>query len=343
MLDKYKNRKTAAILLTPVVLMVLVFAAFTFSQGSIVDSSKQEEITFYHVTDGAYSYDKFQDNFDQNYAGVHGDTARVGNYEFILDPQESNAAYGSYGSDSCFAVPRVERRGQVVDDYSLQENPIVRYSSWVEKEGTDNRVQQYGDIEARFANPFYMENAVAWGTYYGVQQCYGPFNRYNLDVNFDQISMEAEAPENVTEGEPVKVDVRFENGWKPLKADLNGEACISDKYCSEFSKEDVSVPVGGTTVTVEAAKPASNFTGEVSVDMGGSLGMDMSSFQTKNVVTDCDGDGTKEDASQCDVVQIAKLEGDQVVNVVPEQEEPPLGLGMVEKILSSLWKILTYG
>ncbi|QSG08945.1 hypothetical protein HSR122_1554 [Halapricum desulfuricans] len=233
----------------------------------------------------------------------------------------------------------------MIDDYDLQNNPIVRYSSWVDKDSTDNRNVDYGDVEARFAVAFYMEEAVHYGTYYGVQQCYGPFNNYVLDVPFDEISMTTDAPENVTEGEPVEVDVRFENDWKPLEADLNGEACISG-YCSEFSRENVSIPTGGRTIDVEVAEPVSNFTGDVSVDMGGTLGLDMEEFRTENVATDCDGDGEKEDASTCSTVKIADLEGSQVVNVVRAPEEPPEDSGLFEEVLQMLQpviKILTFG
>jgi len=342
MVELDPKSKTFVIPATLLTVVVLVAAAFTFTQGTFVESSKQEEITFYHVTDGAYSYDQLQDTFDQGYAGVHGDTARVGDYRFVLDPQESNAAYGKYDTDSCFAVPRVERNGQVVDEYSLNGNPIVDYSSWVEEDDTDNHEQSYGNVEAQFAKPFYKETSVWRGTYFGMDACYGPLNRYSIQVPFEQLSMTADAPENVSEGEQVVVDVRFENGWKRLEADLTGEACISG-LCSEFSRSNVSVPVGGRTVSVEAAEPVVNFTGEVSVDVGGQLGLDMREFEAENVVTDCDGDGENEDASRCSTVQIAELDGGQVVNVVPAPEEPPSDSGFLDNLLQSLIQFLTAG
>lgn len=342
MVELDPKSKTFAIPATLIGLVLLVGAAFTFTQSTFVESSKQEEITFYHVTDGAYSYDQLQDTFDQSYAGVHGDTARVGDYRFVLDPQESNAAYGKYDTDSCFAVPRVERNGQVVDDYSLNGNPIVDYSSWVDKEDSENNEADYGDLKAVFAQPLYKESSVWRGSYFGMDACYGPLNRYSIQVPFDGLSMTAEAPENVTEGEQVVVDVRFENGWKPLEADLTGEACISG-YCSEFSRSNVSIPVGGRTVSVEAAEPVANFTGEVSVDVGGQLGLDMQEFETENVVTDCDGDGENEDASRCSTVQIAELDGGQLVNVVPAPEEPPSDSGFLDGFLQPLIRFLSFG
>jgi len=184
MVELDPKSKTFAIPATLLAVVVLVAAAFTFTQSTFVESSKQEEITFYHVTDGAYSYDDLQDTFDQSYAGVHGDTARVGDYRFVLDPQESNAAYGKYDADSCFAVPRVERNGQVVDDYSLNGNPIVDYSSWVDKEDSENNEASYGDLTAVFAQPLYRETAVHWGTYYGVDTSWPPTSTETSPVKF---------------------------------------------------------------------------------------------------------------------------------------------------------------
>lgn len=326
---------------------IVIASAWFFVQGSIVPDSKVDSISFYHLTDGAYAYDRMQDTFNEEYAGVHGDNARVGDYRFILDPSASNSAYGKYGTDSCFAVPRVERNGQVIDDYSLQNNPIVRYSGWVDKQSTDNRVQQYGEIEATFAVAFFMEEAVYYGTYYGVEQCYGPFNQYSLTVPFEEISMQSQAPSNVTEGEPVNVDFRFENGWKPLIADLRGEACISDNYCSSFSRENVPVPVGGTTVAVEAADPVSNFTGDVSVDFEGTLSLDMERFQAENVVVDCNGDGELQDASECSELKIAELQGDELVNVIPDPEEPPNQGGgvftFISRVITGIVRFLSFG
>lgn len=339
-LDDLKDRKLAYIGV-PLFLIVLLGAAFTFTQGSIVPESQVERITFYHITDGAYAYDRLQDTFDDYYAGVHGDNARVGEYRIVLDPFAANAAYGNYGTHSCFAVPRVEKNGQVIDDYSLQDNPIIRYSPWVDETGTDNRNQQYGDLEALFAVALYMDNVVHYGNYYGVEQCYGPFNQYSIQVPFDEISMSSEAPVNVTEGESVEVEALFENSWKPLQADIRGESCIGG-YCSEFSKSNVSIPVGGRTVTLEVGEAVENFTGEVSVDMGGTLGLDMDEFQTRNVVTDCDGDGVNENASRCSTVKIAELGGDEVVNVIPEPEEPPeAGPGIIDRVLGLVWNILS--
>ncbi|MFU1780288.1 hypothetical protein ACM16X_02780 [Haloarcula japonica] len=337
--------KTFAIPATLIVAAVMITGAFMFSQGSIVNSA--DDITFVQVTDGAYSYDTMRGTFDDSYSGVHSDTARIGEYRISFDPQESGAAYGSHDTDSCFAVPKVTRNGEAVDDYNLQDNKIIIYSSWADRSGSDNRVQQYGDLEAMFANAFYMENAVYRGTYYGVQTCYGPFNQYNLDVDFDAVSMTAEAPKNVSEGEPVEVDVRFENQWRPLRADIQGEACTSDSLCEEFSREGVEIPEGGRTVTVDAIQPAENFTGDISVDVGGRIGLDTEEFTVEGVAVDCDSDGDYEDPSTCSMIQFGELESGKVVNVLTEPEEPPKPDSNLEEffssLLSSLWEILSYG
>jgi len=295
------------------VLLILSFLPFLGDNLSIAESSQRDSIKFFQVTEGAYSYENMRSVFDGKYGGVNSDKAQIGSLKI------DSTQYGLTSDDNgCFTNPRVTLNGETVDKYSLND-AIYEYTSWTDDESSSGeyRSEEYGNgVKATYANPFYMESDVYWGYFQGIENCHGPFNRYELPVDFESISNTVEAPEKVSEGESFTVDYVFENGWKPLKTDVSAEVCVGD-LCRTVEKEDVSVPVGGKTVGLEVTPETS---GSVEVEADGEIGLDASKIRLSGVGVDADGDGSMEDPGNVSMIKIGEIEGNQVVEVVPRLE-----------------------
>lgn len=337
------DKKQAGVLgILAVLLVVIVVAGMNFQPGTIVESSQVDEITFYHVTDGAYAYENLQDNFDENYAGVHGDVAMIGAYTF-----DSTQYYNISGRDGCGMNPKATRNGETLDSYSLN-NDIEQYPSQSQYDSTpnDQRKEDYGEISAWYGAPYYLYADVYWGYYLGLERCYGPMNRYTMQVPFDEISAKVETPGNITEGEPLEATVRFENGWRQLKANLSAEVCVRESFCKTVDRNNIEVPPGSVSIDLVAASAEeTNATGEMRVDLSGTIGLDLSDMKTQNVVVECNGEGSKENASECVSVKIGEISGEGVTTVLERPEEPPSneGLGtLISKIITRIIQFLTF-
>lgn len=296
------------ILLTGIVVGAIALTGTT--PFSFAADTQRDSISFVQVTDGAYSYDQLRDVFDTRYAGVHSDTAQIG------DIHIDSSMYGrTSDGEGCFVNPQVTRNGQAVDDYNIDDS-IDIYPSLSDRESTDNQEGTYGDLDAEFANPFYMDTQVYLGTFYGVSRCYGPMNRYELAVPFDQISNTVTVPDTAEADEQIAVEYRFSNQWTRLEADLEAEVCIGNQFCRTVSRENASVPVGQSTATVTFTPDAS---GQVTVDAIGQLGIDPDTYPVEDVAVDCNGDGTRQDPTTCDMITVADIRGGDVVRI----RQPP--------------------
>jgi hypothetical protein len=295
------------------IILGLSFLPFLSGSLSIAEGSQRDSIKFFQVTEGAYSYEDMKPVFDGKYAGVNSDQAVIG--DMMIDSSQ----YGlTSDNNGCFTNPKVSIDGEEVDKYSLN-SAIYEYTSWTDDESSSQeyRSQTFDNgISAVFANPFYMETDVYWGYFQGIESCHGPFNRYEMPVDFDSISNTVEAPETVSEGESFTVDYRFENGWRPLKTNVSTQVCIGD-LCRTVEKTGQEVPVGGRTVSLSITPETS---GEVSIDADGVVGLDTSSMRFEGVSTDVDGDGDMENPNNHGMIKIGEIEGSQVVDVVPRLE-----------------------
>jgi len=300
------------------IILGLSFLPFLGGSLSIAEGSQRDSIKFFQVTEGAYSYENMKSVFDGKYAGVNSDVA------VIDDMRIDSSQYGLTSNENgCFTNPKVTIDGEEVDKYSLN-SAIYEYTSWTDDESSSQeyRSQTFDNgISAVFANPFYMESDVYWGYFQGIESCYGPFNRYEMPVDFDSISNSVEAPETVTEGETFTVDYVFENGWRPLKANVSAQVCIGD-LCRTVEKNIQEIPVGGGTVSLSVTPESS---GEVSVDASGVVGLDTSSIRFEGVSTDVDGDGDMENPNNHEMIKIGEIEGSEIVDVVPRLESLSLG------------------
>lgn len=302
--------KPKLILISIILISIGFFANSSGFLGSVTQESQVNEIEFFQVTEGAYSYDNLQDMFDKSYSGVHSDSAQIGSLEI------DSTQYGEYsGGDGCFQNPQVTLNGDTVDNYDLN-NPVLDFTSWVNKEDSsiEYRTETYSNgVEAVYSLPFYMDSVVYWGTYYGIDNCYGPMNRYKMDVDYSSISHEVNVPDQVETGDKVKVTHTFNNEWKPLETDLSTEVCLGNGFCKTLEKDNVEISDNGVReVTQSFIAEAS---GETDVKVSGSVGLDISSLTLEGVVVDGDGDGVKEDPADLDSIKIGDIEGEGVTQV----------------------------
>lgn len=311
---------------TAVAGLVLLLFLIGPSVLSVAQDSRKESISFYHLTDDAGTTQALHETLKNKYPGTFTDVAKVGKYRFDLSMRGLTS-----GGDGCFLVPKVKKNGVEVDQFNLQDNKITSYSGWTDKDGTGQVEKTYGDIKASLGL-LYMDEVVYYGTFYGVDSCEGAFNTYEMEIPWNEISVETSTPEKSQANNPVALTYTFHNQWRPMEADLEAEVCIGNGLCKTVRKENVSVPTG-TSATSISVTP--NATGQLKTDFGGSVALDMEHFRVEGLSVDCDNDGSNERASQCSSIEVGEIQGSDVVKL---REKRP---GLVQQMQYRLAKIYT--
>ncbi|WP_049937206.1 hypothetical protein [Haloplanus natans] len=307
--------------------LVLLLFLIGPSVLSVAQDSRKQSISFYHLTDDAGSTQALHQNLKDTYPGTFSDVAKLGKYRFDLSMRGLTS-----GGDGCFLVPKVKKNGVEIDQFNLQDNKITSYSGWADKDGTGRVEKTYGDYKASFGNTLYMDESVYYGTYYGVQSCEGAFNKYEMEIPWNKISVETNTPKKSQADNPVALTYTFHNQWKPMEADLEAEVCIGNGLCKTVRKENVSVPVGTSASTISLTP---NATGELKTDFGGSIALDMEHLRVEGLSVDCDNDGSNERPSKCSSIEIGEIQGSDVVKLREKQ------LGLAQQIQLRLAKLYT--
>lgn len=287
------------------VIALTIFLTISVGPFSLTADSTREDITFYHLSEnGATVTDSLRDTMETAYPGTFTDTAQVGLYTFDVSQEYT---YNEY----CALDPIVKRNNVVIDEYS-HTNEIQTYASNVEKDDTANKVQHYGEFTAKFATPHYMDKYVYRGTFYGITDCHGTFNRYELAVDHDAIAVDVSTTEKAVQGQPVTATVHVNNAWKPLRADLETRICIDGSFCQTLTRDDVPLPRGTSTVEFTYTPKTA---GDVTATVSGPVGLDLQQYTAEGVAVDCTGDGTKQDPATCRMITIGEVTGSGVTAV----------------------------
>lgn len=148
--------------------------------------------------------------------------------------------------------------------------------------------------------------------FFGMNTCYGTFNKYMLPVNHSSIDATSSIPAKAVQGETVVATVDLTNNWKPLEADLTVELCVNDRFCEELTKEDVQVNQRTTTVTFPYTPDT---TGDLSITVSGPIGLDLDHYRGDGVAVDCDRDGKRDDPTQGEMITVGTVQNSGVTQV----------------------------
>jgi len=277
----------------------IVFFAMNGLQFSIVEDTKKDTVNFYHA-----SSDAGPRNEVFRTARSSDDTGYI--HDLKIDIGEEFEKY-----DYCALEPQVYRNGDRIDPWGSHSSiKTCANPDGCEDTGDNSLTVDVAgtEMEMEFAYFHYMDEQWYGGYYYGVE-CQGTTSIYRLAIPFDKISVDTTVPDEVEAGEQIPVAFEFTNGFVPLVADVDVSVCIDGQFC-ESVQRNVSVPTGQHTETIMVDSPES---GSVSVDVAGTLGIDLDRFRVEDVAVRCDG--SLRSASECSTITVAEIGGGGVTEV----------------------------
>ena len=239
-------------------------------------------------------------NQQSKYPGTFTDAAQVGQYTFDVSNLFNQ-------NTECAFEPVVKRNGEAVDDYSLDNQITQGFNS-----RSGDRTKTYPPLEVTHAVTMYTDAYVYRGDFFGMTNCYGTFSTYRLPVPTESIQADVSVPEKAVAGETVTVTVEVQNTWRPLQTKLTSELCVDGSFCTEKNRSDIDIGRGQRTVEIPYTVDRA---GELSVDVSGPIGLDMSRYPVSGLSADCDRDGQNEPAAQCEMIAVGEVTGSGVTAV----------------------------
>lgn len=285
--------------------------------------SQQDQIKLYNINADhnfdAADYESYDPRAD--YEAISNDIT-IGDYSIETQMETRNQA--------CAMDVEIAKDGSQIDSFTVVD--AASLSDYAEDKNKGWR--EYGNIEVKFGNPTYSDNEVWRGNVYGMT-CGGMFNRINYQIDWDEISMDAEAVEK-PEKDKIEVGLVGENNWEDLDVDAKVEMCVAEGFCRE-QVIDQSIDDNGSFVVDKTFPYAEDY----EFDIDGNISLSLDDFPIKGL-------GTGESkASQMESIRVGSINADEDITVVeainkvresggtesPEnttEERPPEGIDFEE-------------
>lgn len=282
--------------------ILMVFSAFFYVQGSVVGGS--DNIISYCGTPD------FFDQFDDQYGYTpNGECSGVIIDDYRIDTEKSDG----YTSNSDW---RWGCSGSV-SVYKMKENGDLE-----EIRDTGDAKRDIEDIELGplTIQPLSQTSGLSF------YNCEWVANTYEYDFNGD-LSMEASAPNDVSDMEIIPVDIQLENQYEnQITGDIEATFCTEGAFglnrCISRSVE-ADIPAGSRAIkTVQVPKENVGEIIEASASFDGVMHVD----GWERVNLDCDSDGKIERIEDCDGFPISiSKELDDISTIPPVEVQEIIG------------------
>jgi hypothetical protein len=299
------NQKSAVVLGSLLVIGIVGSGLFS----AIDAGSKRENIEFRMLTE-----DLADDElpFEGPYPVEYDNSAQVGQLSVQMDSQSITSDYT--GCSQPITVSHPEATADVPSEVVKHWGTSL---SWMDGNYEDSPTSyQVGSYKLEV-----NQNWGSWDPEWGMAECLGTMVNIEKNVDFNEISVNSSYPETVEQGETVTPQLTFENNWEPMTADYN-LTYTTPGGLEKTESGEVSIPEGRTVV--EPVEFTAETSGEVKFKLSGDLGLDTSSYILDGVSVKCSPGGERKAANECDMIQVAELDNNHIVQIEDVQtEEPP--------------------